>query len=322
LYQKEKLMNNLNAGVTHPDSAWFVSAAPPALVAAALLVSLLLLRGRLALALSQAQARRGARRRGAGQRPDTALAWTPDLIDPGQALTFSAIAIITPAVLLTFIAPTFLALALAAPLAGLLIWALLALAEGRYVALLDRDLTAAAGRLSALLQSGSGFRAALDRVLADLPAGPLRAEWTYLLTRQGASLAGGGIATPQQVVSALAGQTRSARQATLLSHLSVAVAQPQDVLARRCAAAYEALQASDRRREEALTELAQVRYSGVAVGLAGIAMAGYLGLTQWERVVAAYSSPLGALVGAVVVFALLLPIGGGLLLAQADDLDY
>jgi hypothetical protein len=124
------------------------------------------------------------------------------------------------------------------------------------------------------------------------------------------------------VVAALAAQTASHRHSTLLSHLSVAVGQPQDALARRCDAAYAALQASDRRRDEASTELAQMRYSGVAVGLAGLAMAAYLGATQWERVVAAYSTPLGAVVGSVVALALALPIVGGVLLARADDVDY
>jgi hypothetical protein len=123
-------------------------------------------------------------------------------------------------------------------------------------------------------------------------------------------------------VTALAEQTASARQATLLSHLSVAVGQPQDVLARRCEAAYAAIQASDRRREEAVTELAQMRYSGIAVGLSGLAMATYLTLTQWARVLAAYSTPLGVIVGAVVIFALALPIIGGAMLARADDVDY
>ncbi|MBX0330275.1 hypothetical protein K2Z83_21650 [Oscillochloris sp. ZM17-4] len=120
----------------------------------------------------------------------------------------------------------------------------------------------------------------------------------------------------------MAEQTASARQATLLSHLSVAVGQPQDVLARRCEAAYAAIQASDRRREEAVTELAQMRYSGIAVGMAGIAMAAYLTITQWGRVVEAYSTPLGAVVGAVVAISLALPIIGGALLARADDVDY
>ncbi|NTV65316.1 MAG: hypothetical protein HGA65_17540, partial [Oscillochloris sp.] len=242
--------------------------------------------------------------------------------EPGPLAGICGGAVVVGAATLSLIAPIFLALVLSAPLSASLIWALLAIAEARHVAQIDRDLTATVGRLSALLKSGSGFRVAVERILADLPDGPLRAEWGFLLTRQGANLSAGGIATPQQVVAALAAQTASARHATLLSHLSVAVGQPQDVLARRSAAAYAALQASDRQREEAVTELAQMRYSGIAVGLAGMAMATYLTLTQWERVSVAYSTPLGIAVGIVVLVALALPIGGGALLARAGDVDY
>ena len=88
------------------------------------------------------------------------------------------------------------------------------------------------------------------------------------------------------------------------------------------AEAYAALQRSDRRRDEAVTELAQMRYSGVAVGLAGVAMAAYLAWSQWERVALAYSTPLGVVVGLVVLAALCLPIVGDLLLARVDDSDY
>lgn len=316
-------MTELAAASTHPATAWLIGATPPALMSAALLTAFALLRGRLALAIAMIQARRAAaRRRVAPGRIDPALIWAPATIDPGQAVAICAVGVAALSAGLSLIAPTLLALALAAPLAAGLIWAMLAAAEARYMAAINRDLTAAVGRLSAMLKSGSGFRSAVERVATDLPAGPLRDEWGYLLTRQGASLAAGGIATPQQVVAALAAQTPSARQATLLSHLSVAVGQPQDVLARRCEAAYAAIQASERRREEAVTELAQMRYSGVAVGLAGITMAAYLAATQWERAIAAYSTPLGAIVGAVVAAALALPIVGGFLLARADDVDY
>ncbi len=316
-------MSDLLTTTTHPASAWLISATPPALVSAVLLVSTLLLRDRLALALALAQSKISARRHGGSRpRPDPALTWVPTTIDPSRTVIICAGVVAVVAAALSFAAPIFLALALSAPFAAALIWILLTFAEARYVGLIDRDLTAALGRMSALLRSGSGFRTALERVLVDMPEGPLRDEWGYLLTRQGANLESGGIATPQQVVAALAEQTASARQATLLSHLSVAVGQPQDVLARRCEAAYDAIQSSDRRREEAVTELAQMRYSGMAVGMAGIAMAAYLTLTQWERVVAAYSTPLGIIVGTVVIAALALPIIGGLLLARAADVDY
>lgn len=320
---RESHMPDLAASSTHPSSAWLISATPPALVAAMLMIAFWLLRERLVRLFSQIQNQiSGRRRQMSGSQPEAALLWIPTFINPSRTLVVCAGAVTVTATTLSLTTPAPIALALAIPMTMIVIWAILTAAESRYIAQLNRDLTAAVGRLSALLKSGSGFRSAIERVVADLPTGPLRDEWRYLITRQGANLAAGGIATPQQVVAALAAQTPSARQATLLSHLSVAVGQPQDVLARRCEAAYAAIQASDRRREEAVTELAQMRYSGIAVGMAGIGMAAYLTFTQWERVVAAYSSPLGAVVGAIVIFALVLPIIGGMLLARADDVDY
>lgn len=311
-----------DAPTTHPETAWLALGVVPALTPAALIVAGLLLRGRLALLLATLQARRAARRLPPGPRPDPALVWAPTTVEPERLVAVALGAAAAAALALSLLAPPALAALAAGPLAALVAWALLAAAERRYVVLLERDLTAAVGRLGALLRAGSGLRPALERVLAGQAEGPLRSEWAFLLTRQGAPLAGGGIATPQQLFVALAGQTPSARHAVFLNHMAASVGQPQEVVARRCEAAYEALQASERRRDEAATELAQVRYSGIAVGLAGVGMAAYLVWSQWERVVEAYSSPIGAAVGAVVACALALPIAGGLLLARVDDADY
>jgi hypothetical protein len=51
-------------------------------------------------------------------------------------------------------------------------------------------------------------------------------------------------------------------------------------------------------------------------------MAAYLGWSQWERVRLAYSTPLGLVVGLIVVASLALPVVGGLLLARVEDTDY
>jgi hypothetical protein len=310
-----------DAPVTHPETAWLTLTVTPALTAAALIVAGLLLRGRLAVALASLRTRRAARRHAASAL-DPALAWTPEFIPPERLVALSLGAAVAVAVALTLAAPPALAVLAGAPATALVAWALLAAGERRYVARLDRDLTAAVGRLSALLRANTGLRPALERVIAGLPAGPLRDEWAFLLTRQGAPLAGGSIATPQQVFTALAEQTPSRRHGALLNHLAASAGQPQDVVARRCEAAYAALQAEERRRDEMATELAQVRYSGLAVGLAGVAMAAYLAWGQWERLVAAYSSPLGLVVGPVVLGALALPIVGGVLLARVEDADY
>ncbi|HMQ31447.1 MAG TPA: type II secretion system F family protein [Chloroflexaceae bacterium] len=311
--------------LTHPETAWLLHAVVPLLTSLALLAAGLLARPRLALLVALARARR-ARTALAGlpaaDRPDPALIWAPATIAP-EALVTAALALAgAVALALSLVAPAPLALALGAPLTALAVWALGAAAAARYTAGLERELTAALGRLSALLRAGAGLRTALERVVADLPPGPLREEWSFLVTRQGVPLSGGGIATPQQVMAALADQTPSRRHAALLNHLGAAVGQPQEVLASRCEVAYGALQRSERRRDEAVTELAQMRYSGLAVGLAGVAMACYLAWSQWERVLLAYSTPLGLVVGPLVLLSLCLPVAGGALLARVADLDY
>jgi Flp pilus assembly protein TadB len=311
--------------VTHPATAWLVTVLPAALSAAAFLIMGGILWRPLRQLLAQIQQRKAQQRSAQPphqQRPDLALLYLPTGEHTTHLLSMSAGVGALTAASIGLFAPTWIALIAASAITLLIAWMGMQHALRRATSTLDRDLTAAVGRLSALLRSGSGFRPALERVLADLPDGPLRDEWSFLLTRQGVPLQQGGIATPQHVVSALASQTTSSRHATLLNHLSVAVGQPQDVLARRCTAAYEALQASDRRRDEALTELAQMRYSGLAVGMAGIFMALYLVFTQWERMLIAYSSSLGVVIAVIVICALLLPIGGGLLLSQVHDMDY
>lgn len=309
----------MNALTTHPQSAWLVTATAPALAAAAILVTALLLRRPLALLVAETQYRR--RRPPKHLTIAPALVWTPETLAPERLVAWCLGLALGLAIALALIAPLHLALLLGAPLTVLAGWGLLVAAERRYVARLESELTAAVGRLGALLKGGASLRTALEQIVAELPAGPLRAEWSFLITRQGAPL-NDGIATPQQVIAALADQTPSRRHATLLNHLGAAAAQPLDVLARRCEAAYEALQASERRRDEVATELAQVRYSGVAVGLAGIGMALYLVWSQWERMVQAYSTPAGLLVGPLVIGALVLPIIGGMLLARFEDIDY
>jgi hypothetical protein len=94
------------------------------------------------------------------------------------------------------------------------------------------------------------------------------------------------------------------------------------VLIKRVQAAYTALHAAEQRRSQASTELSQMRYSGIAIGLAGIGMAAYLALTQWKRFTLAYQGPLGLVVGIVVGAVLIAPFIGGFLLSRADELDY
>lgn len=317
---------DVSTQLTHPETAWLIHAVPVALTVAALIVIVFLLRDRLMAMLIAANVRRAQRARQALPPelvPDEALYWSPPSIPPGTFLACCGAASTVLLIAMSLLVPMFVALVLSIPVTAGLVWAFTRFFEARYVARLDRSLTAAVGRMSAMLRSGNSFRQTMEKLVKDMPEGPLRAEWAFVLERQGVPLTGReGIATPQQVVAALSAQTPSRRHAALLNHLAVAVGQPQDVLVARVATAYDALQASDRRREEAVTELAQMRYSGIAVGLAGLVMALYLFWTQWDRVVVAYSSALGAVVAGVVGFSLLLPVFGGVLLARADDIDY
>lgn len=317
---------NVEAHLTHPETAWLIRTVPLALTVAALIVAVFLLRDRLVVALLAATVRRAERVRQtlpADLVPDEALYWSPSTVSPGAFLVSCGAASLILLIAMGLMAPMFVALAVSGLLTAGLIWAFTRFFEAHYVRRLDRELTSAVGRMSAMLRSGNSFRQTMEKLVKDMPEGALRGEWAFVLERQGVPLTGReGIATPQQVVVALSAQTPSGRHAAFLNHLAVAVGQPQDVLVTRVAAAYDALQASDRRREEAITELAQMRYSGVAVGLAGLVMATYLFWTQWDRVIIAYSSPLGAVVAGVVGFSLLLPVFGGVLLARAEDIDY
>ncbi|PDW00460.1 type II secretion system F family protein [Candidatus Chloroploca asiatica] len=318
-------MISLLVAITHPETAWLIHAVMPVTGLLTLLILATLVRPALIRLTVTVQTKRQRHRLATmpeHMRPDLALLWAPVVITPTQLVTTGLALAIMLSIGLVLFAPLSLALLLGLPLTAVLVWGMVLVAQQRYIHKLDQQLTAAVGRLSALLKAGTGLRPALERVTVDLGSGPLQSEWSYLISRQGMPLEGGGIATAQQVVIALADQTPSRRHANLLNHLGASVGQPQDVLARRCEAAYAALQASDRRRDEARTELAQMRYSGVAVGLAGVTMALYLAWTQWERVIVAYTTPLGMLVAPIVGLALILPVLGGFALAQVEDADY
>src|SRR5262245_24725859 len=306
--------------LTHPETAWLALSVPLWLTMAAILLFSLLLRGKLRLMLHSYLERRAAK-----ARDDTvpiALLWTPPIASEGQMLTFCLIAVLIVLVVLARVVPLFIALILAGPATALLLWLQLWVKEQQYKSALDQALPAAVGRLGAQLSSGSGIQPALEKVVTDLPEGPLKAEWHFIISHFGAPLPGGSLATPQQVVAALAVQTPSPRQATLLGHMEVALSQTHDVLIKRVQAAYAALHAAEQRRSSAATELAQMRYSGIAISLAGVGMASYLALTQWQRFTLAYQGPIGLIVGIIVGSVLLMPFVGGLLLSRTDDVDY
>ncbi len=256
-------------------------------------------------------------------RADPALTFDGTLLAPARLLRNATLGTTLASAFVSLAGFPIIALLLFPVLLTLMVAVLNVVAHGRYVTTLERELTPAIGRLSALLRAGNSLRPSLLKLLEEMPSGPIRVEWSFIVDRIGTPLINqDGIATPAQVVEALSVQTPSRRHATFLSHLAVAVGQSQDLLITRVTAAYDAIQVSDRRREEALTELAQMRYSGWAVGLAGIGLAAYLSWSQWEQVVVAYGSPEGMLFGLIVVSSLALPMVGGTLLSRTEDVDY
>ncbi|HEY0739337.1 MAG TPA: hypothetical protein VGD69_30725 [Herpetosiphonaceae bacterium] len=306
--------------MTHPETALWMYAVPSCITIAIILIMTLLLRGRLLAAVQQLMVHHTARTK--AYVHDWALQWVPPIATPGQLLTSCISTLIVVLVVMSYLGPLFVAILLAGPATALMIWGLLVLRERRYRRDLDRALPAAVSRVAAQLAAQNGFQAALDHVTADLPAGPLRQEWMFLIDRIGTPLSNTGLATAASVAAALAAQTPSERHQTLLGHLEVALEQPHDVMVKRVQAAAEALHAAARRQSAAATELSQMKYSGFAVGGAASCMALYLALTQWERFSIAYSGVVGFLVGGLVLAALAAPLIGGVVLARVDDVDY
>ena len=312
--------STLTTTLTHPETAWLALSVPLWLTMAAILLFSLLLRGKLRVLLHSYLERR-AEKAGNHTLP-IALLWTPPIGSESQLLAFCLVAVLAVLIVLANTVPIFISLILAGPATALLLWLQLWIKEQQYKSALDHALPAAVGRLGAQLSSGSGIQPAIEKVVADLPEGPLKAEWSYIISHFGAPLPGGTLATPQQVVAALTVQTPSPRHATFLGHMEVALGQTHDVLIRRVQAAYAALHTAEQRRSSAATELAQMRYSGIAISLAGTGMAAYLALTQWKRFALAYQGPIGLIAGLIVGGVLLAPFLGGILLSRTDDVDY
>lgn len=307
--------------MTHAETVWLIQAFPVSLTLIAVLLTSVLLRGRLLFMIAAWQEGRSSARRLATLDP--ALWYSPAIVTPSQLLGVNLIAALIVIVVLSTIAPFFVALLLAAPTMVLITTLLLAIKESKYRAQLDSNLVSALGRLSAMLRGSMSVQGALQKVANDLPEqSALRMEWSFLLERLGAPMADGKIAGLPQVIGALLEQTVSERHRTFLGHLESVIGQDQSLISARVAAAYSALQSGEQRRSKAATALAQVRYGGMAIGGSGLFISVYLFFQTQERFIAAYSGPLGIIVGPIMVLALSAPIVGGLLLSQADDIDY
>jgi hypothetical protein len=309
-----------DATLTHPESAWLALSTPIFLTIAGLLVLGLLLHSGLGTGLVVRITRLMTR---APSFPiEAALIWLPPVVSETQFLTICLACALIVLLALMKAMPLFLALLAAGPVTAGLIYLAQRILEGRYRNQLDKHLVAAVGRLGAQLRGGQGIHGALAKVVLPMSEGPLKREWQFIIDRMGVPLEGGSLATPQQVVAALAAQTPSSRHASFLQHLEVALGQTFDVLVRRVDAAYGALQHSEQRASQASTELSQMRYSGLAVGGAGLFMAAYLFFTQSARMARAYSGSLGMIAAVIVIAALISPLIAGVLLSQAEDMDY
>ncbi len=305
---------------THPETVWLADIPPLAATIAAILVMTLLIRSRLGTALDAYLAQRFTRP--GADLLDPVLRWRPPVIAAPRLLAICIVAVIVILVVVSRIGPLLVAVVLAGPATALLIWALLWFEEQRYVTRIDAALPATVGRLEAQLRAGSGLQPAIEKVIADMPASPLKAEWSWFLERLGQPLAAGSLATATAVCAALRAQTPSRRHATFLGHLEIAIDQPHASLVQRVRTACEAMQASDRRASMLATELAQMRNTGIALFLINVGITLYLFIVQHERFVTAYSSDMGVLVGSVLALVIGAPLIGGYLLGRSEDITY
>jgi Flp pilus assembly protein TadB len=307
--------------LTHPQTALWVVAVPVFLTFVVILAIAVFGRRTLIPACQLCIVRYASRKHG-HHMVNPALVFVPPIISPARFLAYTIGTLLVLWLTLWWIAPMFVALLLA-PVATIgLMWLLLWTSEQRYVNQLNKALPATVGRLTALLANNGGFQPVITRMVQELPEGPLKVEWSFIITHLGMPLSTGGPANAQTVVAALRQQTPSLRHKELLGHMTIALGQTHDILTLRMQAATTALYDAEQRQSEATTALAHMKYSGMAIGLAGMALMVFLVIQQWERVAAAYSSPVGILAGILVGAGLLTPTIGGILLSRVEDVDY
>ena len=168
---------------THPETAWLADLTPLAATIAAILIVTFLMQSRLGSALDAWLARRFAP--SGADIVDPALRWRPPVIAATRLLAVCVIAALVILVILSQVGPLLVAVVLAGPATALLVWTLLWFEEQRYVARIDAALPAFVGRLEAKVRAGSGLQPAIEKVIADMPASPLKAEWSWFLERLG-----------------------------------------------------------------------------------------------------------------------------------------
>jgi hypothetical protein len=312
----------LEVGVTNPQTAWIASGWPLFVTLAVLLLLGIVFRGRAHLLIEAWLYRRAVAKRLRDVPP--MLEFTPQIIRADVLVTVGLVLTTGITLVVGMLAPIGgLGVVIAVPITALLIWLIVVVAERRYVAGLNRTLTNAVGRLESQLRSGNSFQSGIRRVIQDMPAGsPLVQEWLFLERIPGTALGQGRAATLQEAARALQAQTPSLRHQSVLSNLAVALEQPQDVQIARLGAMAENLQTSERRASEIKGELAQIKYSGIVVGLVAIGITVYLSLVQLERFIIAYTTPWGILIVApIIILAISAPIIGGWMLSQVEDVE-
>lgn len=317
-------MTPLTPTLTHPERAGIVLAGPLLLTIAAILLVTLLGHTALRRALAALIVRTTLTQQGRSTPIVPALIYTPPIITDAQLLAVALGVAIGSIAILSFIAPLLLAIVLAAPAVAAAIWLSLVIAEQRYVAALNASLVDAIGRLAAKMAAANGFQVALRAVVADMPPGPLQQEWSFLATRIGTSVGVLRVATDTDVVSALLAQTPSPRHATFLGHLEAALGQSGDVQVTRLNHAYAALNAAERQKSTARTEMAEQRNNSIFIGLSSLVLTIYLFVQQGPRALTAYTA-YGALstIMAVLIFsAPIISIAAGILLSRMDDGEY
>lgn len=202
-----------------------------------------------------------------------------------------------------------------------LVWLLLHLADMRYANRINAIMPYAANKYATYLGSGMASMTAWQSTVRDMPEHPLRDEWAWCLARIGGPTPSGGVITMHQVCIAMQAQTSSIRHQHWLGHLAASCVQPHDIGAARMQAASHALFQSEQRQHAAKTELSHMFYTGITLAAAGTLMTLALMILLWDRFVQAYTSPLGVLMGCVVVTALASPVVLGWWFSQVEDME-
>lgn len=305
---------------THAETSWLVNLPVVAIVVVAiLLISALAMTksGRLAAYVLDWRRSSAAKRRMI--TPD--LVYYADDVHPGVLTAAAWSSMVIGAVIGSLSANAVISVASAALLTGVAVIGVTYVSERRYVQRLDAMLTQAVGRLATQMRSGQGFTVAMELIIGDLEEGPLKREWSWIIRSIGAPTLN-GMATESAVCDALARQTTSQRHAAFLLHLASALQASHQERTRMIEAAYHGMVSAQQRMSMLNAELSQMRNSGIVLFLANAVILVYLGFVQTPRLITAYSSPYGIIVGPVLALVVLAPLIGGWLLSQYEDVLY